>query len=226
MVKYGLLMDSIRCIGCRSCVASCIVENFCQPKNPWIFVIEREIGAYPNVSRNFTPMNCMHCENPSCKKACDNIQVNAITKNEYGIVLVDYDKCIGCKYCIAACPYGAMQFISELKTLYLEASTPYETINPENKHLLHRKKANTVEKCTLCWHRLEKAIEDGKKPGDDQESTPACVVNCPVKARFFGDLDDPNSEISKLISKKRATKLKREYGTNPQVYHVLEGGEY
>jgi Fe-S-cluster-containing dehydrogenase component len=203
-----------------------MVENFYQPKNPWIFVIEREIGTYPNVSRNFTPMNCMHCENPPCKNTCDNIQVNAITKNEYGIVLVDAEKCIGCKYCIAVCPYGAMQYISELKTLYPEDSTPYENINPENKHSVHRKKNKTVEKCTLCWHRIEKAIEDGKRPGDDQESTPACVINCPVKARIFGDLDDPNSEISKLISKKRATKLKREYGTNPQVYHVLEGGEY
>jgi Fe-S-cluster-containing dehydrogenase component len=203
-----------------------MVENFYQPKNPWIFVIEREIGTYPNVSRNFTPMNCMHCENPPCKNTCDNIQVNAITKNEYGIVLVDAEKCIGCKYCIAVCPYGAMQYISELKKLYPEDSTPYENINPENKHSVHRKKNKTVEKCTLCWHRIEKAIEDGKRPGDDQESTPACVINCPVKARIFGDLDDPNSEISKLISKKRATKLKREYGTNPQVYHVLEGGEY
>jgi Fe-S-cluster-containing dehydrogenase component len=203
-----------------------MVENFYQPKTPWIFVIEREIGTYPNVSRNFTPMNCMHCENPPCKNTCDNIQVNAITKNEYGIVLVDAEKCIGCKYCIAVCPYGAMQYISELKTLYPEDSTPYENINPENKHSVHRKKNKTVEKCTLCWHRIEKAIEDGKRPGDDQESTPACVINCPVKARIFGDLDDPNSEISKLISKKRATKLKREYGTNPQVYHVLEGGEY
>ena len=223
MVKYGLLMDNKRCMGCRSCVAACMVENFYQPNNPWLFVVEREIGRYPHVRRTFVPMNCMHCENPSCKKACDGVGAEAISKNEEGIVFIDYDKCIGCRYCIAACPYGAINYISELNELYPEGSTPYENIADENKHPVHRKKANKAEKCTLCLHRLEKAKDDGKQPGTDQESTPACVVVCPVRARVFGDLDDPNSEISRLIVEKRASQLKKEFGTRPQVYYVLEG---
>ncbi len=224
MVKYGLVIDVRRCIGCRSCVAACMVENFYQPENPWSFIVEYEIGEYPNVRRIFVPMNCMHCEDPPCKRACDVVGANAIEKNEYGIVLIDYEKCIGCRYCIAACPYGVPQYISELKKLYPEGTTPYEDLPYEGRHPTHRKKENTVEKCTLCWHRIEKAIKEGKKPGEDQESTPACVVVCPVKARHFGDLDDPNSEVSRLIAEKRATQLKKEFGTRPQVYYVMEGG--
>jgi Fe-S-cluster-containing dehydrogenase component len=201
-----------------------MIENFYQPDNPWIFVVENEIGKYPNVSRTFVPMNCMHCENPPCKTACDNVGANAITKNDEGVVLIDYDKCIGCRYCIAVCPYGAPQYISTLNTLYPDETTRYENISNAKRHPVHRKKARTAEKCTLCWHKLEAAKADGKTPGDDQESTPSCVVVCPVRARYFGDLDDPTSEISKMIAKKRATQLKRDFGTSPQVFYVLEGG--
>lgn len=85
-----------------------------------------------------------------------------------------------------------------------------------------------MEKCTFCWHRIEKAIEEGKTHliGKDPEYTPACDVVCPVRARHFGDINDPNSEVSKIIAKKKATQLKKEYGTRPQVYYVLEGGDY
>ncbi len=222
MVKYGLLIDQVRCIGCRSCVASCMTENYVQRGTRWNVVLQHDIGRYPNVSRVFTPINCMHCEEPACKKACDNVGAEAISKNDVGVVLYDYDKCIGCKYCIAACPYGAPQYISSLKTLYPDDSTPYEDF-PQYKHPLHQKKANTVEKCTLCWHKLEKAIDEGKTLGEDQESTPSCVVTCPVRARTFGDLDDPTSEISKKIAAKRAGRLKLEFGTKPQVFYVRGG---
>ncbi len=229
MVKFGRVIDTERCIGCRACVAACINENHYVPGNPWNFVIEYEIGRYPNVRKIFVPMNCMHCEDPPCKRACDEIGVHAISKNEYGIVLYDYEKCIGCKYCVAVCPYGAPQYIDEIKNLFPEKEkTPYENIPYKNRHWTHRKKPKTAEKCTFCWHRLEKAIKDGKTHliGKVQEYTPACDVVCPVKARHFGDLDDPDSEVSKLIAEKRATQLKKDYGTRPQVYYVLEGGDY
>jgi len=201
-----------------------MIENFYQRGNPWNFVVEYETGKYPNVRRIFVPMNCMHCEYPACKRACDTAKAYAITKNEYGVVLIDYEKCIGCRYCIAACPYGVPHYISNLKNLYLEGATPYEAISYDKRHFTHRKKGNTVEKCTLCWHRIEGAIKAGKKPGSDQESTPACVVACPVKARYFGDLDDPSSKVSRLIAERKATQLKKEFRTRPQVYYVLEGG--
>jgi len=229
MVKFVRVIDLTRCIGCRSCVSACFIENHYFPGNPWNFVVEREIGKYPNVRRIFNPMNCMHCEDPPCKKACDAIGVNAITKNEYGIVLYNYEKCIGCRYCIAVCPYGAPQYVPEEEGKYYpEGSTPYEEIPFEKRHWTHRKKPNTVEKCTFCWHRLEKAIKEGRGNliGKDQEYTPACDVVCPVRARKFGDIDDPTSEVSRIIAEKRATQLKKEYGTRPQVYYVLQGGDY
>lgn len=219
MVRYGLVIDLAKCIGCRSCVAACKNENFVQPGNYWNFVLEYEQGKYPNVRRIFVPINCQHCENPPCLKACP---VKAITKNEYGVVLIDYDKCKGYRYCIAACPYGVIHFIDKEKTLYPNGEkTPYEAIPDEARHPLHRKKPGISEKCTLCWHRIEKALKEGKKPGSDYDSSPACVPVCPAGARYFGDLDDPNSEVSKLIASRRAIQLKKEYGTRPQVYYLL-----
>ena len=228
-MKLVRVIDTTRCIGCRACVAACMNENFYIEGNPWNFVVEYETGRYPNVRRIFVPMNCMHCEEPPCKKACDAIGVHAISKNEYGVVLYHYEKCIGCRYCIAVCPYGAPQYIEKVTPIFPDGQkTPYDEIPEENRHWTHRKKPNTAEKCTFCWHRIEKAIKEGKTNliGKDPEYTPACDVVCPVRARHFGDLDDPNSEVSKLIASKKATQLKKEAGTRPQVYYILEGGDY
>jgi Fe-S-cluster-containing dehydrogenase component len=218
------LIDTKRCIGCRACVAACMNENFYIPGNPWNLVIEREMGSYPYVKKTFIPMNCMHCEEPACKKACDYIGAHAISKNEGGVVIIDYEKCIGCKYCITVCPYGVPQFIEEIKTLF-EEETPYDKI--ERNHPVHRKKAGVAEKCTFCWHRIEKAVQENRSDeiGVNPEFTPACDLVCPTGARVFGDIDNPDSEVSKKISSKRATQLKKHFGTKPQVYYVIDGGE-
>lgn len=219
MSKYGMVIDLKRCFGCRACVAACKTENMVQRGNYWNFVLEYEQGKYPNVRRIFTPMNCMHCEEPACMKACPE---KAISKNKYGVVLIDYDRCKGRKYCIAACPYGVIHFIGKEKTFYPDGQKiPYETLPAEARHPLHRKKPGIAEKCTLCWHRIEKALNEGKKPGSDYDTSPACIKVCPANARYFGDLDDPNSEVSRLIAEKRAVQLKKEYGTRPRVYYIL-----
>ncbi|MEW6375022.1 MAG: 4Fe-4S dicluster domain-containing protein [Thermodesulfobacteriota bacterium] len=223
MKKYGMVIDLKRCFGCRACAAACKTENAVQSGNYWLFVLEYEQGKYPNVRRNFVPMNCMHCEDPPCLKACPE---KAIYKNEYGVVLFDYQKCKGRRYCIAACPYGVINYIEKEKTFYPvnnpdKGPTPYEKLPVQATHPLHRKRAKIAEKCILCWHRLEKAIKDGKKPGTDYDTSPACIPVCPANARFFGDLNDPNSEVSQLIAKKRATQLKKEFGTRPQVYYII-----
>ncbi len=226
-MRLGRFIDTERCIGCRACVAACMNENFYIPGNPWIFVIEEEIGKFPYVKRRFVPMNCMHCDEPACKKACDYVGAFAISKNEQGVVIIDYEKCMGCRYCVTSCPYGVLQYIEELNTLFSE-KTPYDEIPYENRHPVHRKKINTVEKCTFCWHRIEKAVKDGKTSeiGVNPEYTPACDIVCPVGARVFGDLDDPNSEVSKRILSKSAKRIKKHFGTKPKIYYtIVEGGE-
>lgn len=228
-MKLVRIIDTKRCMGCRSCVAACAVENHFTPGSPWNVMVESEGGTFPNVYRSYVTMNCMHCENPPCKTACDRAGFKAISRNELGVVLVDYDKCTGCGYCAAVCPYGVPQMnASRLESLYPgEDATPYEAIPNAERHWTHRKQARKAEKCTFCWHKLERAVQDGKtdRIGKDPEYTPACDLVCPVDARLFGDLDDPNSTVAKAIGRRKAARLKTEYGTEPRVYYVLEGGE-
>lgn len=227
MTKLARLIDTKRCMGCRSCVSACAVENYFTPNAPWNVMIEYELGTYPSVKKIYTTMGCMHCEKPACKATCDYIGVKAISKNEFGVVLVDYDKCIGCGYCAATCPYGTPQFNKELKSLS-PGNGPIgaETIPLSLRNPLHRKKAKVVEKCTFCMHKIEKAVADGKvdRIGKDQEYTPTCDLVCPVQARLFGDIDDPDSDISKRIKETGAVQLRKQFGTSPQVYYVLEKG--
>jgi Fe-S-cluster-containing dehydrogenase component len=121
------------------------------------------------------------------------------------------------------------QYNSAVNGLYPDGgATAYESVMAEDRHPTHRKKANVVEKCTFCWHKLEKAVADGKtdRIGQDPEYTPSCDLVCPVNARLFGDIDDPKSDVSKYIGEKKAGQLKKEYGTRPQVYYVLQGGDF
>ncbi|OGK97340.1 MAG: 4Fe-4S ferredoxin [Candidatus Rokubacteria bacterium RIFCSPHIGHO2_12_FULL_73_22] len=229
MAKFVRVIDTKRCMGCRACVAACAVENYYVPDAPWNVMMEYEVGTFPNVRKVFTAMNCMHCEHPSCKAACDAIGVKAISKNRFGVVLIDYDKCIGCGYCAAVCPYGVPQMNTRVAPLVPgKGGVAYEAIPASERHPTHRKKVKVAEKCTFCWHKLERAVADGKQDriGKDQAYTPTCDLVCPTQARVFGDLDDPNSTVSRVIGDKRATQLKKEFGTRPQVYYVLEGGDY
>jgi Fe-S-cluster-containing dehydrogenase component len=216
-------------MGCRACVAACAVENHFTHGAPWNVMIETEGGTFPNVTRTFVTMNCQHCEKPACKAACDAAGHHAITKNELGVVLIDYDKCTGCGYCAAVCPYGVPQINGDtLSTLFPEQeATPYEANPDEVLHPTHQKKPNVAEKCTFCWHKLEKAVEAGKtdRIGLDPEYTPACDLVCPVDARIFGDIDAEDSRVAAYVAEKNATQIKKAFGLEPQVYYVLQGGE-
>jgi len=227
MTKFVRLIDQKRCMGCRSCVAACATENYFTPDAPWNVMVEYEVGTYPTVKKIYNTMNCMHCEKPSCKAACDAVGAKAISKNQYGVVLIDYNKCIGCGHCAAVCPYGVPQYNREVRDLNPgKGKVGAETIAMQDRHPTHRKKAKVVEKCTFCWHKLEKAIADNKmdRIGKDQDYTPSCDIVCPTQARMFGDADDPNSDVSKRIAATKATQLKKQFGTGPQVYYVLEEG--
>lgn len=229
MAKLVRVIDMERCMGCRACIAACHMENHYTSGSPWNEMVEYENGTYPDVRTIFGTMACMHCEDAPCQTICDEIDIHAITKNEYGVVLIDYEKCIGCGYCAAVCPYGVPQFNKEEpQALYPIEETPYEAIPLAQRHPLHQKKKNVMEKCTFCWHKLEKAIEAGEPEmiGKKPEYTPSCDLVCPVNARLFGDIDQPDSEVKAYIGKKKAAQLKKEFGTGPQVYYVVRGGDF
>ncbi len=176
---YGMLIDLRRCIGCHACSVACKAE-FDVPlgsTRSWVEYVEK--GRYPNVTRSFLPRLCNHCQYPPCVSVCPT---GATWKREEdGIVVVDPDICIGCKYCIQACPYDA------------------RFLNPVT---------GTADKCDFCIHRVSQGL------------VPACVETCIGRARIFGDLNDPESEISRLMASNPVTVLRPGQGTQPNVYYI------
>jgi Fe-S-cluster-containing dehydrogenase component len=209
--KWIMVIDLQKCIGCSACTVACKAENNLPPGVVYRPVIEEEIGDYPNVTRRFLPRPCMHCENPPCTEVCP---VGATWKREDGIVVIDYNACIGCRYCLAACPYGARYFdFGEDYSDGTPAKQPYEeSPSPEYGREWERNGSGSpvgnARKCQFCIHRL------------DARMLPACVTTCVGGATYFGDKNDPESLVSKLISSQRVMRLKEEQGTNPKVYYL------
>lgn len=201
MVRYGMVIDLRRCIGCGSCVMACKVSNGTPPGVFWCRPIWREVGKYPYARIEMIPVSCMQCKDPACQKVCPT---GATQIRPDGIVIIDYTKCVGCRYCMIACPYGARFFLDKERTYFPNYKTPFEEVKYK------RFQIGTVTKCDFCIERREV----DKLP-------PACVDVCPTNARYFGDLDDPHSEVSVLIAKERARQLHPEYGTDPSVYYIM-----
>jgi molybdopterin-containing oxidoreductase family iron-sulfur binding subunit len=205
--QYGMAIDLQRCMGCHTCAVACKIENNL-PNNIWWNRVLTEggdaqdstSGDYPNVYREYITMACQHCENPACTRVCP---VGATYKREEdGVVFQDYDKCIGCRMCIAACPYtGVRSFNWEEAQHYHDFAVGDANVPPHQKH--------TVEKCTLCAHRLTRGEE------------PACIDACPAIARHFGDLNDPESEVSRIIATRDHKQLLPERGTDPSIYYLV-----
>jgi molybdopterin-containing oxidoreductase family iron-sulfur binding subunit len=167
----------------------------------WAKVTKSEVGIYPNAKWTFLPVLCNHCVEPACVDVCPT---GASYKREDGVVLVDPEKCIGCRYCMVACPYNARYFSTGNGHSYFPEMelTPYEEVR-KDEHVV-----GTVGKCNFCVDR----IAEGKEP--------ACVQACPCVARIFGDMDDPESEVSQLVASKGAYQLFPEVGTEPSVYYL------
>jgi molybdopterin-containing oxidoreductase family iron-sulfur binding subunit len=215
-VVFGYALDLSRCIGCRRCVYACVKENN-QSRDPqihWIRVLEMEkekgidfahANPYydpekvPDPDHFYLPVACQQCRTPQCTQVCP---VGATWQEPDGIVVIDYDWCIGCRCCMSACPYGARHFN------WAEPSISAEELNP-HMHVLGNqvRPRGVVEKCTFCIQR----VREGRYP--------ACVEICPVGARKFGNLLDPEGEVSLILRDKRVFVLKAELKTDPKFFY-------
>lgn len=216
-VQFGYALSLSVCIGCRKCVEACHVENNHDRRtnNSYIRVLEMEQGSFdmekgnatyehavPAKGKYYLPVQCQQCENPPCVKVCP---VQATWKEPDGIVAVDYNWCIGCRYCEAACPYHARRFN------WTKPEIPADEINPDQGYLSNRiRPQGVVEKCTFCMHRTR----EGRMP--------ACLEACPTGARVFGNLLDPDSEIRWVLENKRIFVLKEELGTRPRFFYFFD----
>lgn len=216
-VSFGYALNLSVCIGCRKCAEACHVENNHDraTNNSYIRVLEMDKGSLdleqgnadydhpvPQPDKFYMPVQCHQCDNPPCVDVCP---VEATWKEQDGIVVVDYNWCIGCRYCEAACPYHARRFN------WAKPEIPADEINPDQGYLSNRVRPQGVmEKCTFCLHRTR------------QGRMPACLEACPTGARVFGNLLDPDSEIRWVLENKRVFVLKEELGTRPRFFYFFD----
>lgn len=208
--KWAMVIDVKACIGCRKCAYACVKENNIGRNSGFTYIqlLEMEPGAVDLESANanyteggkpdkwYLPVQCMQCAKPTCVYGCP---VKATWKEPDGIVVIDYDKCIACRNCMVTCPYFARHFN------WVEPEVPKDERNPK---VPVEDKAGVVEKCTFCIQRSRNG------------QTTACTEACPVGARKFGDLNDPNSEVAQLLKTRRVFRLKEEDGTEPMIWYV------
>ncbi|MBI2466825.1 MAG: 4Fe-4S dicluster domain-containing protein [Candidatus Rokubacteria bacterium] len=223
MARWGMVIDLDRCTGCQACVLACKAENNVPAVGAkeaargrvisWMQVLTEQDEGHPGEVRRFLPRPCLQCDDPPCTKVCP---VYATYRTPEGIVAQIYARCIGCRFCMAACPYNAKYFNWYRYQKDGPGQNPDVSVRPKG----------VVEKCTFCHHRLQKARERASAeqrelaPG---EYVPACAEACPARAIVFGDLADPGSEVSRLARSPRAFRLQEELGTKPKVIYLSEG---
>ncbi len=204
MPRLGLVIDLKRCIGCNACTLACKQEIGTPPGVHYARVVAREVGAYPRSKRTFLPLLCNHCQDAPCAKVCPT---GATHIRPDGIVMVDREKCIGCRACAVACPYMNRHFIEHG---FLDKGYGDGALNAFEVVKFAEFEEGTMSKCTLCAHRVDQGLE------------PACVVTCPTEARIFGDLDAKDGRLHQLILERKGWTLLPECNTKPSVYYLGE----
>ena len=209
---WGMVIDLRKCIGCQYCVYACQAVNDVPDDMRWnVYLPEvTETGEKFHLTRP-----CLHCQDAPCVSVCP---VGATFVRDDGLVVMDYDRCIGCRYCQVACPYGARSFNWEKRTEH----SPYA---PEwGEHEVEMRPRGVAEKCTFCIYRIYRVLSQGLVPGEDRAATPACVNICPVEARIFGDLNNPESKVAKAIAELPTFRLREDLGTEPSVHYIPPEG--
>jgi len=217
MTRWGMVADLERCVGCQTCTAACKHTNATSPAVQWRKVLDLEVGRYPDVKRVFVPVGCMHCEDPPCMHVCPS---TATRQRADRIVTIDYDLCIGCAYCAVACPYQARFKIDGPTFAYGGAGQMKNEARREDPARL-----GVAQKCTFCSDRVDYGLQNGLTPGIDPQATPACVNSCIADALHFGDLENPNSNVAKLLGSHQTFRMHEELATNPGFHYIWKRKE-
>jgi Fe-S-cluster-containing dehydrogenase component len=222
--RWIMVIDTRKCVGCHACTIACVAENKLPPGVVYRPVVTQEFGEFPNVQLRFTPRPCMQCDNPPCVPVCP---VNATWKRPDGIVAIDYDQCIGCRYCLTACPYGARTSdfgedyargtasgSDRTDTIFFGPQAPWAE-QPSHeygkswKRESHGSPVGNARKCHFCLHRLEHG------------QLPQCVSSCIGRATYFGDANDADSLVVELITQNNVQTLMPHHGTKPRVFYIV-----
>lgn len=199
MPRYGMVVDLRKCIGCQTCVVACKSEHNTPAGILQTNVLERELGKFPNVVRVFLPVLCNHCDKPTCVEVCPS---QATYKRDDGVVMTDFDKCIGCGACVEHCPYHARVLVEDCRTLFPDGKTSF--MKPVHQQI----PSKVAVKCDFCFFR----VGEGRPP--------ACVEVCPTGARVFGDLSDEQGILQQTIRKYEGWQMLPEQETDPSVYYI------
>ncbi|MCF6233375.1 MAG: 4Fe-4S dicluster domain-containing protein [Rhodobacteraceae bacterium] len=213
MTRYAIVADLNRCVGCQTCTAACKHANATAPGIQWRKVLDFEVGEYPDVTRAFLPVGCMHCDDPPCMDVCPT---GATRKRDDGIVTIDYDICIGCAYCAVSCPYQARFRVDQPAAAYGGKAMRHEALREDPARI------GVAQKCTFCVERIDAGCAQGLVPGVDGAATPACVNSCIAGALHMGDTDDPDSNVSVLLRENRHFRMHEDLGTGPGTYYLYD----
>jgi phenylacetyl-CoA:acceptor oxidoreductase subunit 1 len=211
MSRWGMVIDLRKCIGCDTCSAACSQSNNI-PNYFWRKVNDCGKNVNSDRQRLFLPMSCMHCSNAPCLEVCPT---TATYRRPDGIVDIDHRLCVGCGYCILACPYRARSILDHGSNFDSHKELQKQAIDDSDVDRI-----GVCTKCNFCLPRIDSGLTRGLSPGNDPEATPMCVISCSSGALYFGDIDDPNSTVSKLIQQNKTILLHEQLGTAPSVYFI------
>ena len=213
MPRWAMVIDLRKCIGCETCKHVCNEMHKSPSGSNRRKILKPIAKAELGSPRIFLPIHCMHCEKPSCLNVCPT---GATKKLSDGTVVVESDKCMGCSACILACPYRA-RTLTHYDSFFTNTIT-----NKDDNDLRRAKRIGTCTKCDFCRLTIDAAASKGLTPGSAPDATTLCVRYCIAEALYFGDIEDPSSEVSKLVRNNRTFRLREDLGTQPSVYYIRD----